>query len=68
MRDINDNQPWSESDIADLKCAVGSGYTIEEAATFLCRSGAPLEVARKATELGLVWQPRSLSQDPPTIH
>ena len=40
-------------DIADLKAAIESGRSIEEAAEFLCRSGSVDEVARKCEELGL---------------
>jgi hypothetical protein len=54
--DINDDKPWSEMDIADLKNHVARGAGPEETATFLCRSGAPLQVAQKAKELGLKWR------------
>jgi hypothetical protein len=43
-------------DIADLRLSVGHGMTLEDTAAFLCRSGTPFEVARKAKELGLHWQ------------
>jgi hypothetical protein len=56
LPDINDNAPWSETDIEDLKGAVADGRTLEEAATFLCRGGSPDDVAKKATELGLKWR------------
>ena len=54
--DINDDEPWSETDIADLKNHVAQGASLEETATFLCRSGTPFEIARKAKELGLTWK------------
>jgi hypothetical protein len=54
--DINDNKPWSEMDIADLTSHVLDGNDLAETARFLCRSGTPDDVARKATELGLKWQ------------
>ncbi len=54
--DTNDRKPWSEADIADLKASIAHGATLEGAASFLCRAGTPLEVARKAKELGLRWQ------------
>jgi hypothetical protein len=54
--DIYDGAPWTERDIADLHAAVAAGDTLEEAAGFLCRSGTPQEVARKAEALGLKWK------------
>ena len=33
--DINDDEPWSETDIADLKNHVAQGASLEETATFL---------------------------------
>jgi hypothetical protein len=44
-------------DIEDLKAEIAAGRSIEEAAQFLCRSGAIYDVARKAEELGctLAW-------------
>jgi hypothetical protein len=54
--DIYDGQPWSDTAIADLKHAVAAGATLEETASFLCRSGDPMAVAKKAKELGLRWQ------------
>jgi hypothetical protein len=55
-RDIYDGEPWSEVDVEDLKGAVAYGWSLEEAAEFLCRSGTPLDVAAKARELCLTWQ------------
>jgi hypothetical protein len=37
--DIYDGAPWTEMDIDDLKAAIESGASIEEAA-FLCRAEA----------------------------
>jgi hypothetical protein len=54
--DTNDEKPWSEADIADLRASIEHGSTLEETAAFLCRAGTPFEVARKAKELGLHWQ------------
>ena len=56
MPDINDGKPWSEMDVADLTSHILSGAGLDETASFLCRSGTPDEVARKAAELGLKWR------------
>jgi hypothetical protein len=42
--------------IEDLRAAVESGSTPEEAAGHLCRSGTVDDVKRKADELGLKWR------------
>jgi hypothetical protein len=55
MRDLNDGKEWSEMDIFDLKNEIAHGRSLDETASFLCRSGTPDEVARKAAELGLKW-------------
>jgi hypothetical protein len=36
--DIYDGADWTEMDIDDLKAAIESGSSIEEAAQFLCRA------------------------------
>ncbi len=54
--DINDNEPWSAADDDDLIDAVSSGASLDEAATFLCRSGNLLDVAQRAAVLGLHWR------------
>ena len=46
-----DGAEWTEMDIQDLKAAIESGRSIEEAAEFLCR--AVDDVARKCQELAL---------------
>ena len=51
--DIYDGHPWTEMDLEDLKAALKSGSTIEEAAHHLCRSGTLEDVRRKAEELGM---------------
>ena len=51
--DIYDGAPWTEMDIDDLKAAIESGRSIEEAAEFLCRADSVDDVARKCEELGL---------------
>jgi hypothetical protein len=38
--DIYDGTDWTEMDIDDLKAAIESGRSIEEAAQFLCRAGS----------------------------
>jgi hypothetical protein len=53
MMDIYDRAPWTEMDIDDLKAAIESGRSIEEAAQFLCRADSVDDVARKCAELGL---------------
>jgi hypothetical protein len=45
-------------DIKDLKAAIETGSTVEEAAEFLCRSGSSEDVEAKARELGLDPKPR----------
>ena len=52
MTDANDNEPWTEMCVRDLKLSLKAGNTIEEAASFLCRSGTIDDVRRKADELG----------------
>jgi hypothetical protein len=54
--DTNDQKPWSEADIADMKASIAHGATLEETASFLCRARTPLEVVHEAKELGLPWQ------------
>jgi hypothetical protein len=57
--DIYDGADWTEMDIADLKAAIESGRSIEEAAEFLCRADSVNDVARKCEELGLKPKPKS---------
>lgn len=52
-RDLNDGKPWSDMDVEDLRRAVESNWTIEDAARLLCRETAVSEVEAKALELGL---------------
>jgi hypothetical protein len=52
--DANDGEPWTEMCVRDLKLSLKAGNTIEEAASFLCRSGTADDVRRKADELGLI--------------
>jgi hypothetical protein len=54
--DIYDKEPWSDMAIEDLKQYVAAGATLKETADFLCRSGDPLAVAKKAKEVRLKWQ------------
>ncbi len=49
-----DNGPWSATDEEDLREAVSSGASLDEAASFLCRH--PLDVAERAVALGLRWR------------
>jgi hypothetical protein len=44
--DIYDGADWTEMDIDDLKAAIESDRSIEEAAEFLCRAGSVDDVAR----------------------
>ena len=53
--DIYDGHPWTKMDLEDLKAALKSGSTIEDAAHHLCRSGTVEDVRRKAEELGLSY-------------
>jgi hypothetical protein len=56
LPDIYDGAPWTDMAVADLRAAVESGDTPEEAAGQLCRSGTVDDVKRKAEELGLEWR------------
>jgi hypothetical protein len=47
MSDIYDGAGWTEMDIEDLKTAIAFGRSIEEIASFLCRSESVADVARK---------------------
>ena len=58
--DIYDGADWTEMDIDDLKAAIESGRSIEEAAEFLCRADSVNDVARKCEELGLKPKVRQL--------
>jgi hypothetical protein len=51
--DIYDGADRTEMDIDDLRAAIESGSSIEEAAQFLCRADSVEDVARKCAELGL---------------
>jgi hypothetical protein len=51
--DMN-SEPWSATDEEDLREAVSSGASLDDVASFLCRD--PLDVAERASELGLRWQ------------
>jgi hypothetical protein len=57
--DVCDGANWTEMDIEDLKSAIDSGCSIEEAAIFLCRAASVDEVAQKCAELGLKPKVRS---------
>ena len=58
--DIYNGDPWTEMDVEDLKAALQSGITIEEAAHHLCRSGTVDDVRRKAEELGLSYNSQAI--------
>ncbi len=64
--DANDGEPWSAMDLEDLKGALASGRTIEEAGVHLCRSGTIADVIAKANELGLQFESRPLPPPVPT--
>jgi hypothetical protein len=48
IQDVNDDKPWSEMDLFDLRNSLAYGRSIEEVVGFLCRSGTVEEVKRKA--------------------
>ena len=50
--DIYDEADWTEMDIEDLKAAIESGASIQEAADLLCRADGVEEVARKMRGAG----------------
>ena len=49
--DIYDGADWTKMDLEDLRSAIDSGCSIEEAAIFLCRADSVDDVARKCGEL-----------------
>jgi hypothetical protein len=51
--DIN-RGPWTATDDEDLREAVSSGASLDEVATFLCRT--QLDVAQRAAALSLTWR------------
>ena len=51
--DINKG-PWSATDDEDLREAVSSGTSLDEVASYLCRT--PIDVAQRAAALGLKWR------------
>jgi hypothetical protein len=51
--DIYEGADWTEMDVEDLRAAIKSGRSIEDAAQFLCRADSVDDVARKCKELGL---------------
>ncbi len=68
--DIYDGAGWTEMDIDDLKAAIESGRSIEEAAQFLCRADSVDDVARKCEELGLKPKEdraQAAANDPPYL-
>jgi hypothetical protein len=52
--DIYDGADWTEMGIDDLEAAIRHGRSIEQAAEFLCRAGPVDDVARKASQLGVM--------------
>jgi len=64
--DVYDGADWTDMDIEDLKAAIDSGCSIEEAAEFLCRADSVEEVARKAARISpVVPPPRTGLVEPP---
>jgi hypothetical protein len=53
MPDINKGKAWTQTDDDDLFLAISGGDSLEQVATFLCRSQD--EVLKRAAELGLRW-------------
>jgi hypothetical protein len=50
-KDTYDGEEWSEMAIDDLRASIKAGASIEEAASFLCRSANVPEVEAKARVL-----------------
>jgi hypothetical protein len=46
--------PWTATDDEDLKESVLSGASLDEVASFLCRT--TIDVAQRAAALGLKWR------------
>jgi hypothetical protein len=63
-RDLYGGHQWSHEAVEDLAQAVTAGATLDYTASFLCRSGEPFAVAKKAKELGLGWQQGGRRQKP----
>ena len=59
----NDNEPWSEMEIADLLSGLGFGASIEEIAAFLMRD--PEEVRQKVQDTLDIG---SVPIDKPAVH
>ena len=51
LPDLNPGEPWSEAAIRDLRRCIALGDSLEDTASFLCRS--PQEVREKALQLEL---------------
>jgi hypothetical protein len=50
--DLNDDLPWSEMDLIDLRYGIAHRESFAEIAAFICRRES--DVKAKAIELGLV--------------
>jgi hypothetical protein len=66
--DINDGQPWTAADDAELVNEVKCGSMLRPAAGLLCRSGSLWDVAERAKMLGLTWHPRNSRASRPESH
>jgi len=49
---VNTGKPWSSIEVTDLERCMKSGFSVDQAADFLCRT--PQEIRSKALELGLL--------------
>jgi hypothetical protein len=58
--DIYDGADWTEMDIDDLKAAIESGRSIEEAAQFLCRAGSVITSPSSQSEIRRLLGPKVL--------
>ena len=55
LPDINRGEPWSEAAIRDLRRCVALGESLEDTASFLCRSQQEVREKALQLELRLPW-------------
>ena len=68
MTDIYDHEPWTDTDVDDLKAEIERGRSIEEVAQFLCRADSVDDVARECAERGGTARGRQMTDDQIVVH
>jgi hypothetical protein len=48
--DLNDGEPWSKMDVADLTNEIAGGASVDETSRFLCGSEIELSRRRRPSE------------------